>query len=83
MIRLQGSINKLLMQAFAEESKSKLLQAHGHFLSGRHGDGGRNAFPSARHPAADPLTFLFVTLRLRLRHRRASLKIRYRRFLKA
>jgi alpha-galactosidase len=27
MIRLQGSINKLLVEAFAEESKSKLLQA--------------------------------------------------------
>jgi len=27
MIRLQGSINQLLVQAFAEESKSKLLQA--------------------------------------------------------
>ncbi len=27
MIRLQGSINKLLAEAFAEESKSKLLQA--------------------------------------------------------
>ena len=27
MIRLQGSVNKLLVEAFAEESKSKLLQA--------------------------------------------------------
>ena len=27
MIRLQGSINKLLVEAFAEESTSKLLQA--------------------------------------------------------
>ena len=27
IIRLQGSINKLLVEAFAEESKSKLLQA--------------------------------------------------------
>jgi alpha-galactosidase len=27
MIRLQGSINKLLVEAFAEESKGKLLQA--------------------------------------------------------
>jgi alpha-galactosidase len=27
MIRLQGSINKLLVEAFAEQSKDKLLQA--------------------------------------------------------
>src|SRR5262249_13587773 len=31
-------------------------RAHGHVLSRRRGDGGRNACPSARRPAADPLT---------------------------